>query len=256
MDILQRELNEVYARQRLEEEALDAEVVEDAVAYAKIIAKTTGICCVVTDIAADCSYFAPGVSAGMLGLSENEQKIETINSADEDFLYTRITPMDLAELRMLEYEFFKQVELSQHKLDYKAVGYIRMAGREGAEYRVAKSTQVLTLSPKGKMWLILCCYDFAPSIPDMAGIRPTIFDMATGTQVTFNDFADRRGDILSTREKQVLRLIAEGKLSKEIASELTISINTVNRHRQNIREKLSVNNAIEAVRAARAMGLV
>lgn len=131
-----------------------------------------------------------------------------------------------------------------------------MAGREGAEYRVAKSTQVLTLSPKGKMWLILCCYDFAPSIPDMAGIRPTIFDMATGTQVTFNDFADRRGDILSTREKQVLRLIAEGKLSKEIASELTISINTVNRHRQNIREKLSVNNAIEAVRAARAMGLV
>ena len=80
--------------------------------------------------------------------------------------------------------------------------------------------------------------------------------MATGTQVPFNDFADRRGDILSTREKQVLRLIAEGKLSKEIASELTISINTVNRHRQNIREKLSVNNAIEAVRAARAMGLV
>lgn len=35
MDILQRELNEVYARQRLEEEALDAAVVEDAVAYAK-----------------------------------------------------------------------------------------------------------------------------------------------------------------------------------------------------------------------------
>lgn len=103
---------------------------------------------------------------------------------------------------------------------------------------------------------MLCCYDFVPAITDMAGISPTIFDMATGAHVTFNDFADRRGGILTTREKQVIRLIAEGKLSKEIASELAISINTVNRHRQNIREKLSVNNAMEAVRAVRAMGLV
>ena len=86
MDILQRELNEVYARQRLEEEALDAAVVEDAVAYAKIIAKTTGICCVVTDIAADCSSFAHGVSAVMLGLRENEQMIAHFNSRDADLL--------------------------------------------------------------------------------------------------------------------------------------------------------------------------
>lgn len=64
MDILQRELNEVYARQRLEEETLDAAMVESAVAHARTTAQTTGICCVVTDIAADCSYFAPGYRQG------------------------------------------------------------------------------------------------------------------------------------------------------------------------------------------------
>ena len=40
--------------------------------------------------------------------------------------------------------------------------------------------------------------------------------------------------ILSEREKEILELIRKGMRSKEIASELHISINTVNRHRQNI----------------------
>jgi len=45
-------------------------------------------------------------------------------------------------------------------------------------------------------------------------------------------------------------------LSKEIADTLSISINTVNRHRQNILERLRVNNSIEACRIAEFMGLL
>lgn len=61
--------------------------------------------------------------------------------------------------------------------------------------------------------------------------------------------------ILSEREKEILELIRKGMRSKEIASELHISINTVNRHRQNILSKLSVSNSIEACRAAEIMKL-
>ena len=57
-------------------------------------------------------------------------------------------------------------------------------------------------------------------------------------------------------KKQILNLIRAGLLSKEIAAELCISVNTVSRHRQNILQKLSVGNSMEAVNAAIAMGLL
>ena len=56
--------------------------------------------------------------------------------------------------------------------------------------------------------------------------------------------------------KEILLLIGEGLMSKEIAVRLGISVNTVNRHRQNILEKLSVDTSIEALNAAQAMGVL
>jgi DNA-binding CsgD family transcriptional regulator len=52
-------------------------------------------------------------------------------------------------------------------------------------------------------------------------------------------------NFLSVREKEILNMIQLGK-SKEIADILFISINTVNRHRQNILEKMRVSNTTEA----------
>ena len=63
-------------------------------------------------------------------------------------------------------------------------------------------------------------------------------------------------DLLSEREKEILQLINKGKMSKDIAQTLSISINTVNRHRQNILEKLQVNNSIEACRIAKELHLL
>ena len=63
-------------------------------------------------------------------------------------------------------------------------------------------------------------------------------------------------EILSSREKEIMQLIRQGKRSKEIAEKLTLSINTVNRHRQNIFQKLNVNNALEACRVVEAIELL
>jgi DNA-binding CsgD family transcriptional regulator len=52
---------------------------------------------------------------------------------------------------------------------------------------------------------------------------------------------------LSTRELQVLRLVAEGKTSREIAASLTISQHTVRRHLENIFTKLGVNSRAAAI---------
>ena len=66
----------------------------------------------------------------------------------------------------------------------------------------------------------------------------------------------RRPHILTSREKEILSLIREGKPSKQIAALLGISIHTVSRHRQNIIEKLSVGNTVEAIMAASLMKLM
>ena len=55
--------------------------------------------------------------------------------------------------------------------------------------------------------------------------------------------------LLTPREREILALAKEGMFSKEISEKLNISIHTVNRHRQNILEKLQVDNIIEAIRS-------
>lgn len=61
---------------------------------------------------------------------------------------------------------------------------------------------------------------------------------------------------LSNREKEVLKLIAEGKAGDEIASILRIAANTVKVHRMKIMQKLDVHNTVELVKYAIKNGLI
>lgn len=61
---------------------------------------------------------------------------------------------------------------------------------------------------------------------------------------------------LSPRECEIVRLVAEGKIAKEIASELNLSTHTVYTHRKNIMKKLQLGSASELVRYALEKGLV
>src|SRR5436190_6667164 len=63
-------------------------------------------------------------------------------------------------------------------------------------------------------------------------------------------------DPLSAREQEVVKLIAEGHTSEEIAASLVISKKTVERHRANILEKLGMRNRVELTRYAIRRGLV
>jgi DNA-binding NarL/FixJ family response regulator len=60
----------------------------------------------------------------------------------------------------------------------------------------------------------------------------------------------RPEESLTNREKQILRLLAEGKNHKQIADLLYISPYTVRRHRQNIRHKLNLKSLVELVKFA------
>jgi DNA-binding NarL/FixJ family response regulator len=64
------------------------------------------------------------------------------------------------------------------------------------------------------------------------------------------------GDPLTSRERQILKLVAEGTTSKEIAAVLSISKRTVDHHRANIMRKLNVRNTADLINYAIQKGYI
>jgi DNA-binding CsgD family transcriptional regulator len=265
MDVLRKEINSIYEAQFLHSEHLDPDIIEASLHDVATSVAVSNDCRVITDASADTCWIVGGAFAAALGLQPpspitntlQQVAVRKIDSSDEDVIYNRLHPEDLVEKRMLEFEFFRFADTlpADSKLDFKATCRLRMKSPSGEYILIDNSTRLLRLSPAGKIWLILCCYDYAVCRDEPHDISPAIVNMRSGEVMSLH-LSDRRLNILTTREKEILNLIRQGKLSKEIASQLGISVNTVNRHRQNILEKLSVGNSMEAVLAATEMKLL
>jgi DNA-binding NarL/FixJ family response regulator len=65
-----------------------------------------------------------------------------------------------------------------------------------------------------------------------------------------------KGKLLTERETDVLHLILQGRSNKEIADTLHRSVRTIEDHRCHIMRKLGVDNVVDLVKRATAMGLV
>jgi DNA-binding NarL/FixJ family response regulator len=96
-----------------------------------------------------------------------------------------------------------------------------------------------------------------------ATMRGEPFLYPAAVRALVRDYLDRasRGedtpeDPLSPRELEVVKLIAEGFTSEEIGEQLFISKKTVDRHRENVLEKLGMRNRVELTRYAIRRGLV
>jgi DNA-binding NarL/FixJ family response regulator len=94
-----------------------------------------------------------------------------------------------------------------------------------------------------------------------SAMRGETFLYASAVSALVRDFVLRDAsngsfDPLTPREQEVLKLIAEAHSSKEIASMLTISVKTVERHRANILMKLGMSDRVELTRYAIRRGLV
>ncbi len=68
--------------------------------------------------------------------------------------------------------------------------------------------------------------------------------------------AQTKRSILTSREMEVLQLVAEGKANKETASELRISIKTVEKHRGNLMDKLDIHDTAGLTRYAISAGII
>lgn len=70
------------------------------------------------------------------------------------------------------------------------------------------------------------------------------------------DDEDRSSNILTTREREVIQLLAEGKTSKEVAITLHLSVKTAETHRTNLMRKLGLHSVADLTRYAVRNGIV
>lgn len=84
-------------------------------------------------------------------------------------------------------------------------------------------------------------------------LDPAVTDQTIGITLG-TDTARTAGPSLSTREEDVLRFVALGFLTKEIATRLDISIKTVETHKANAMIKVGLKNRIDIVRYAMLQG--
>lgn len=210
---------------------------------ALVYSQMEGAISVLSDMQANKSYIYKSAAAAELGLSMGESPTE-INTIWEEEMLKKMHPDDRLKKYIHELRFFKLLDAMEmeQRTAYSVVSKIRMKDKN-EEYRWVKHRMFYIYSPyNSKLRLAFCLYNLSlssSSAPDFM-----IINTIKG-EVVVKDKLDYK-NILSPRELEVLKFVGEGYASKEIADLLSISINTVSRHRQNILEKLKVKNSTQA----------
>lgn len=219
------------------------DVLERRKLLAKSYAETENGIAVLSDFQENISYIYSGKFGEQIGLSKPFLQAD---SAFEEEVFSCIPPEELLERHILELRFFHfQKALSaQERSYYTMVCPIHFRIPGGKNIPILHRTYYLESLPEGSVWLGLCLY--TPFI-ETGSIAGQIVNNQTGETVLPEMYVSFDKQLLSTREIEVLSLLAKGLSSKQIADTLYISVHTVYRHRQNILEALQVNNTAAAV---------
>ncbi|MBP6576653.1 MAG: response regulator transcription factor [Chryseobacterium sp.] len=207
---------------------------------------------VLSDLQNNKSYVYSGKLADELAIFQGKD-IQEIESIWEEELFTKLNAEDVLQKHLLELQFFqliKTIPFAAHK-DYCVMSRLRIADNLSQKAILHKMFYFTNPNDKN-VELALCLYYF--DFLNSSLHHGMIINTANGS-VTHQTEAGNSA-FLSVREKEILKMIQDGKRSKEIAELLFISINTVNRHRQNILEKLRVGNMTEACAMATKLGWI
>lgn len=207
---------------------------------------------VLSDLRANVSSIWYGGFSRTLGL-EHRGETHEVSSIWEEEIFRLIHPDDLAGKHLQELCFFHFIKRQprRHRGDYYLMSKLRMKTPSNGYMPVLHRMFYVSDPSNGAQRLALCLY--SPLFFDLPA-RCLVVNMIDGHTEPLD--APGSGRILSARERQILGFIDRGLTSKEIASMLCISPNTVSRHRQEILGKLQVKNSIEACRIAKDLRLL
>jgi len=202
------------------------------------------------------------VREGFRSLLEHERDIEVVGEAENGRqavqmarkLRPAVIVMDIAMPLLNGLEATRQVRkdfpetkvliLSAHSDD----AYVEQVAELGAAGFLVKQTSSNELATairkvnEGKTF-------FSAAISKRVNDR-------SGKSLDRNGNLQKKNNCLSSREVEVLQLIAEGKANKQVASELGVSFKTVDKHRQHLMSKLNIHDVAGLTRYAIAEGII
>ncbi len=189
----------------------------------------------------------------ILGYSQKE-----VEAYGEHFINTKIHADDFLGITKNGLTGFKLFfEMSaDDKLNHKLINEFRVLNADNQYVRVIEQHQALELDRHGNLWLALSILDVSPNQNLEEPIKSQLLNFRTGRFLSLVDNKSEISASLTQREIEILKLVKDGLLSKEISDRLSISIHTVNTHRQRVLEKLGAANSMEAVILSSRLGLV
>lgn len=213
--------------------------------YAQCVSAIENAVVVVSDLSSGHSRIFCGAFAKKLGIDRYD---DTENSIWEKVILDRMTESEREEKFIAELRFFHYLRrIPRHRRSH----FMLETKLKTGDTDVLHKMYYVYYDNSVKIHYAVCIYE--PMIFALPA-RSIVIDSSTGTCEILENDGDNQ--ILSRREMQVLALVECGKSSKEIAAELSISLHTVSRHRQEILSKLRARNSHEACRAAKSLGLL
>lgn len=175
-----------------------------------------------------------------------EYVTEDIEAPQELDIEKMVHPDDWEVIRRIDKKVWELLDTlpEEEKLAYKYIYEMRVLDR-GKYVRMIYQMRILAF--KGDNFLGMGIIDLAPEQSANTSVRFQVKNCLTDEIVPFA-IESATDTLLTPREREILALAKEGMFSKEISEKLNISVHTVNRHRQNILEKLQVDNIIEAMK--------
>lgn len=243
-----KELDKEFSRQVFDNSSQS--MLEHCKELAAMYAETENVIAVLSDLKEKHSYLCFGGIVSTLAVDRRKLPSQ-INSIWENEVFSIIHPDDLQRKHIEELQFFHFIskQPSLKRQHYYLASPLRMKTSSGSYIEVLHRIYYFESKASDSVRMALCLYGMPTQHLDKA----IVVDTVTGELTSLEESGE---SLLSKRELDVLRLVAQGAKSIQIADALCISVHTVSRHRQNIIEKLQVSNSTDACTLAKKMQLI
>jgi len=194
------------------------------------------------------NYVSPGILK-IFGYDPGEVNLQ--------FLYENIHPVDrggVAEATMDAIQGTIENRLTSPGRLKFSVNY-RFRKKDGSYLQVLRHQTVQMTDKQGNILRTTGIIVELGHLPDVFGVTGKMVDNESGKVIYSRSYSGQDG-LFSTREKEIILLLANGRKTDEIAEELFISPNTVSTHRKNMLKKFEVKNTAELILFSKKHGIL